>query len=241
MNKSVFTLSSVALISFLTLAYTTELKASDIISNPSLRSCSEQTDSTDPNSTCTVRKSRNKNSSIYRWEKISAAPEREIPVVLLTRKEFHDQLKLSPLWNILNKSGDYLYKRPFYHLDISSESNTGAYSVIGVYSLLDSTPNDWQPLTNITYSLYDGPQSHKLMDRQKSEMIEVLKIVFDDLDHQQALQLLEDLYKQYLDNLAIEPLTEKAVVGNVEYDGKIIILQGVRSAAKDKILFMEII
>ena len=52
---------------------------------------------------------------------------------------------------------------------------------------------------------------------------------------------LEDLYKQYTDNLATEPLTEKAVVGSIEYDGKIIILQGVRSAAKDTILFMEII
>lgn len=240
MNKSVFTLSSIALVSFLTLAYTSESKASDIISEHNLGSCIEQTNAKDINSTCAAKKARNRNSSIYRWEKISAAPKREIPVILLTRKEFNDRLKLSPLWNILNKRGNYVLERASYYLHVSSKS-TDAYSVVSILSTLDSTPNDWQPLTNITYELYDGPQSHELMGRQKSEMIEVLKIVFDDLDHQQALQLLEDLYKQYTDNLATEPLTEKAVVGSIEYDGKIIILQGVRSAAKDTILFMEII
>lgn len=238
--------SSIALIFFLTIGFTFESRASDII-DCNLGKCISKTRFSATNPKCILKEKPIRSDMMIRSNmiilknKFPTGLERDIPIILLTRKEFNDRLEQSPLWNVINKRiNDFKY-RSFYYLDKSLES-TGPFSTIALESSISANPYDSQELTKINYSLYNSKETtHSLSDRQLSEMIEVLKIVIKDLDHQQASQIIKDLYTQYtkkLDNK--EFILNGTVLAHVEYNEKIIAFHGVENCVMNRFLYMEI-
>lgn len=159
--------------------------------------------------------------------------ERAEPIVLMTRKEFNERIQLSPLWESLyNKrvsNGSYGSRYSFLTLG----KLIGASSYINVESRLDG--HYWkesQRITEISYGNYGlnirSQYGHQLLEQERLEMIETLKLVIDDIDDEKAADIIDQLYKQYKHKVATkEYLSDGQTIHTyLEYDGKFIALWG---------------
>lgn len=159
--------------------------------------------------------------------------ERAEPIVLMTRKEFNERIQLSPLWESLyNKrvsNGSYGSRYSFTTLGKLIGSNGKIY----VKSRLDG--HYWKESQRITEVSYGSAivsirsqYGHQLLDQERLEMIETLKLVIDDIDHEKAAEMIDQLYKQYRQKVANkEYLSDGQTIHTyLEYDGKYIALWG---------------
>lgn len=159
--------------------------------------------------------------------------EREEPIVLMTRKEFNERIQLSPLWESLYdkklRNGSYGPRYSFLTLG----KLIGSSNYLNVDSLLDGYKwQESQRITEISYGNYGVEQrskyQHQLLDQERVEMIETLKLAIDGIDDETAAKIIDDLYKQYMVKVNnTEYLSDGQTIHTfLEYEGKFIALWG---------------
>ncbi|MGO3640970.1 MAG: hypothetical protein ACTJFK_03290 [Psychrobacter sp.] len=159
--------------------------------------------------------------------------EREKPIVLMTRKEFNERIRLSPLWESLyDKELEYGSYGSSYSFKTLGEL-MGANSYIRVTSHLDG--HYWkesQRLTQLSYGNHDLKQRnqyhHQLLEQERIEMIETLKLAIDNIDDKTASEIIDKLYEQYMDKVNNKAYLSdgQTIHTYIEYDGKFIAFRG---------------
>lgn len=89
-----------------------------------------------------------------------------------------------------------------------------------------------QRITNISYgSAIESIRikcQHQLLEQERVEMIETLKIAIDNIDDQIATEIIDKLYKQYINKVNNKEYLsdERTIHTYLEYEGKYIAMWG---------------
>ena len=230
---------SISLVFIIMMGLNIDSKASQVINNnPYEKSLNYNL--TLKKSKYNIEENKKRKNIVIIYETTPTELDRDKPIVLMTRKEFNNRLKSSPLWKLINRRTNDFQYRSFYGLYESLEYKE-LFSRIGLESSISNKLYDSQKLTKINYRLYDSKKSHSLSNRQISEMTEILKIVIKELDHQKASQIIKNLYAQYNTKLKNKDFFYNGIIiAHIEYDGKIIAFYGVENNNMSTFSYMEI-
>ena len=159
--------------------------------------------------------------------------EREEPIVLMTRKEFNERIRSSPLWESLyDKELEYGSYGDLYELSTLG-TLTGSYSHICVESSLDGIRwQENQRITSLSYTFSTmhmrNQYHHQRIEQERIEMIEILKLAIDHIDDKTASEIIDKLYEQYMDKVNNKAYLsdDQTIHTYIEYDGKFIAFRG---------------